>query len=170
MTQTEVTPTARWLRLTSRFLKRFWQGILVGTLAFGIGVAAYASPGLIEADVQLDHGNVYAVKRDSDRVGTINAQIDEVTGAVSSGDSTVELLQEDDVVLAHLPQSDQLTFYNPGRDALGNLNQLPSNAFLQLVGGNLLVFNPVNGRAWFGEAATVAEYEKTHEPPALPHA
>ena len=159
MTQTEVTPTARGLRLTSRFLKRSWQGILVGTLAFGIGVAAYASPGLIEADVQLDHGNVYAVKRDSDRVGTINAQIDEVTGAVSSGDSTVELLQEDDVVLAHLPQSDQLTFYNPGRDALGNLNQLPSNAFLQLVGGNLLVFNPVNGRAWFGEAATVAEYD-----------
>ena len=75
MTQTEVTPTARGLRLTSRFLKRSWQGILVGTLAFGIGVAAYASPGLIEADVQLDHGNVYAVKRDSDRVGTINAQI-----------------------------------------------------------------------------------------------
>ncbi|QXT63210.1 fibronectin type III domain-containing protein [Tessaracoccus palaemonis] len=149
----------RPLRLLDRFLRRHWQGLAVSLVVVALGVGAFISPGLVQADVRLDEGTVYGIKRDSDMVGMVNAQIDQLASATTVGDTQVELLQYEDTVLLHLPQSSRLTTFNPGRNTLGSLTQLPSNAVVQLVGDQLLVYNPSNGRVWHGDVATVLDYD-----------
>lgn len=157
---------ARPLRIAGRFVRRSWQGIVVGVLVVVLGIAAYLSPGLVQADVHLDEGMVYAVKRDIGMVGMVNVQIDEVVDGAPVGDTEVEILQHEDLVLIHGVESDHLSQYFPGRNAVSPPTQLPPNAELQLVGDTLLVVNPNIGAVWFGPAEQVLDYdfdkEKAH--------
>lgn len=146
---------ARGLRLFARFLKKSWQWIVVAVLTLTLGVVAYASPGLEEADVHLDEGTVYAVKRDAGLIGTVNTQIEELTAATNVGDSQSQVLQSEEVVLVHGQESNTLTVYNPGRNRLESPVTLPAGSEVQLVGSKLLVNNSQNGRVWFGEVEDV---------------
>ncbi|NLE97012.1 MAG: tandem-95 repeat protein [Propionibacterium sp.] len=146
---------SRRLRLVGRFLRRGWQWIVVGVVALALGVAAFVSPGLVRADVHLDEGTVYAIKRDQGLVGTVNTQIEEMTAATGVGDSQSSALQHDDVVLVHGEESNTLTEYNPSRNRLESPMTLPVGADVQLVGSRLLVNSPQNGRVWFGDSADV---------------
>lgn len=146
---------SRTVRLVGRFLRRGWQWIVVSALVMALGVAAYASPGLVRADVHLDEGTVYAIKRDLGLVGTVNTQIEELTAATNVGDSQSSALQYDDIVLVHGQESNTLTEYNPARNRLESPTTLPTSAQVQLVGTRLLVNSPLNGRVWYGEAQDV---------------
>ena len=44
---------ARPLRIIARFFRRSWQALVVVVLAIALGVAAYLSPGLVQADVHM---------------------------------------------------------------------------------------------------------------------
>lgn len=132
---------------------------MVVMLAIALGVAAYLNPGLIQADVHLDEGTVYAGNRGASLVGTLNTQIDSLSDAAPIGDTSFNIMQHDDLVLVHSTESDRLARYNPGTNSLSLPTQLPSKAQVRLVGTNLLVVNPVDGRAWAGPAETLLEYD-----------
>ena len=159
----EARQVSRPLRIAGRFLRRSWQGIVVLLLAVALGVAAYLSPGLVQADVRLDEGTVYAGKRDSGMVGSVNAQIDEIANGTPVGSLEFNLLQHEDLVLVQGIESPTVSQYFPGRNSLGAPTLVPDNAHLQLVGETLLVVNPNNGRAWFGPAETVLAYDFREE-------
>ncbi|SDL21524.1 Ig-like domain-containing protein [Tessaracoccus oleiagri] len=146
---------SRGARLFGRFLRRGWQWIVVAVLTLALGIAAYANPGLVETDVHLDEGTVYAVKRDQGLVGTVNTQIEELTAATSVGDSESSILQHEDLVLIHGQESSTLTQYTPSRNRLESPMTLPVGAEVQLVGSKLLINSPQNGRVWSGEATDV---------------
>lgn len=154
-----VQHTSRGARLVKRFLRRGWQWIIIGVLALALGVAAFLSPGLVRADVHLDEGIVYAVKRDVGLVGTVNTQIEELTAATGVGDSQSAILQYEDLVLVHGQESNTLTEYLPARNRLDSPMTLPTNATVQLVGSQLLINSPQNGRVWFGDAVDVLKMD-----------
>lgn len=140
----------RPLRLAGRFLRRSWQAIVVAVLALALGVAAFLSPGLVEADVVLDDGNVYAVKRDSELIGTVNSQIKQLANASQLGEKSAVVLQHADQVLMYLPQSDSIVPFNAARNLSGATTQLPSNSTAKLVGDQLLVVAETSGAIWSG--------------------
>lgn len=158
MTEAGTSPS-RGARLLARFLRRSWQWIVVGVLAVALGVAAYASPGLERADVHLDEGTVYAVKRDQGLAGTVNTQVEEVVAATSVGDTESTVMQHEDTVLIHGEESNTLTPYNASRNRLESPMNLPAGAEVELLGSRLLVVSPQNGRVWFGEATDVLEMD-----------
>lgn len=142
--------TARPLRLLGRFLRRSWQGLTVAVLAIALGIAAYLSPGLVEADVRLDEGNIYAVNRDRELLGTINSQIKQLSSAISIPDAQTRVLQSGETVLLFLPKSSSLVPLNAARNVTGSTTQLPLNSQVQLVGDQLLVYRQVSGSVWAG--------------------
>lgn len=150
---------SRGARRFGRFVRRSWQGLLVGVLVLALGVLAVVSPGLVQADVRLDEGTVYAAKRSSGLIGTLNAQIDELAAATAVGDSEFRIMQDERLVVVHGTKSSTLVRYNPGRNRMESPTQLPSNAQVRLGGGTLLVVNPDNGRVWFGEADKVLKFD-----------
>lgn len=150
---------SRSARLVGRFVRRSWQAITVGLLVVALGVLAFLSPGLVQADVHLDEGTVYAAKRDTGLIGSVNAQIDELAAATAVGDSEFAILQDEDLVLVHGLRSSTLVQYNPARNRMESPVQLPSDADVQLAGGTLLVVNSDNGRVWYGGPETVLAYD-----------
>lgn len=159
--------TARPLRLIGRFVRRSWQGLLVAVLAVALGVAAFVSPGLVEADVVLDDGNVYVVKGDSELVGTLNSQIKQLSNASPLGDEDAEVLQNEDEVLIHLPRSGSLVPFDAARNISGSITQLPSNSTVQLVRDRLLVVGPEAGAAWSGSVTDMLAMDFEQNKPEL---
>ena len=143
--------TARPLRLIGRFLRRSWQGLLVAVLAIALGIAAYLSPGLVEAAVRLVEGNLYEINRGDELRGTGNSQIKQLSNAAPIGDQRSEVLQSGDTVLLLLPQSSSLVAFDAARNITASPTKLPPNAGVQLVGETLLVFRPESGAIWSGE-------------------
>ncbi|GAB3813399.1 Ig-like domain-containing protein [Tessaracoccus terricola] len=150
---------SRSARLVGRFVRRSWQAITVGLLVVALGVLAFLSPGLVQADVHLDEGTVYAAKQDTGLIGIVNAQIDELAAATAVGDSEFAILQDEDLVLVHGLRSSTLVRYNPARNRMESPVQLPSDADVQLAGGTLLVVNSDNGRIWYGNPETILAYD-----------
>lgn len=149
----------RPVRRAHALVKGHWQGLVVLILVIAVGVAAFLSPGLVRAEAHLEGGTVYAVKRDTGLVGMVNVAIDQLASAATVADSQAEVLQHEDTVLLHLPQSSRISPYDPARNTLGALTQLPANAGLQLVGDQLLVYNSENGKLWHGDVATVLGFD-----------
>ncbi|MBB1509937.1 Ig-like domain-containing protein [Tessaracoccus sp. MC1756] len=158
---------ARPLRIIARFLRRFWQALLVVVLAIALGVAAYLSPGLVQADVHLDEGIVFVGKRDDGLMGTVNAQIDELSAATATGDSRFQLYQHQEHAQAFLPQSSNLHPYLPGRNILERATKMPPNAVVQQVGGSMLVFDQENGRVWHGTLDEMLRVDFLRDKPDL---
>lgn len=150
---------SRGARRMGRALRRSWQAIVVVLLVAALGVLAYVSPGLVQADVRLDEGTVHVAKRDAGLVGIVNAQIDELADATAVGDSEFVILQDEEYVLVHGTQSSTLGEYNPGRNRMESPVQLPTDAQVQFAGGTLLVVNSNNGRVWFGSPEDVLSYD-----------
>ncbi|GAA4898367.1 Ig-like domain-containing protein [Tessaracoccus lubricantis] len=158
---------ARPIRIIARFLRRSWQAILVVVLAIALGVAAYLSPGLVQADVHLDEGMVFVGKRDGSLMGTVNAQIDELSAATPTGDSQFQLYQHQDDVQAFLPQSSNLHPYLPGRNILERATKMPPNAVVQQVEGSMLVYDQENGRVWYGTLDDMLDVDFLRDKPNL---
>lgn len=158
---------ARPLRLAGRFLRRSWQALIVALLAVALGVAAFLSPGLVEADVVLDDGNVYAVKRDSELIGTVNSQIKQLSNASQLGEKSAEVLQNADQVLMYLPQSDSIVPFNAARNLSGSTTQLPSNSSVKLVGDRLLVVAEISGAIWAGRIDDMLALDYEQSKPQL---
>ncbi|WP_040283568.1 Ig-like domain-containing protein [Tessaracoccus massiliensis] len=163
----EARQASRPLRILARFLRRSWQALLVVLLAVVLGVAAYLSPGLVQADVHLDEGTVYVGKRDLNLMGTVNAQIDELSAATTTGDSRFRIFQHEENVQAFLPQSSNIHPYSPGRNILERATKMPPNAEVQQVGDHLLVYEQENGRAWFGSLEDMLQIDFLRDKPDL---
>ena len=157
--------TARPLRLIGRFLRRSWQGLLVAVLAIALGIAAYLSPGLVEADVRLDEGNLYAINRGDELLGTVNSQIKQLSNAAPIGDQRSEVLQSGDTVLLLLPQSSSLVAFDAARNITASPTKLPPNAGVQLVGETLLVYRPESGAIWSGDLKKMLALDFDKEKP-----
>lgn len=127
----------------------------MGILAIALGVAAWAHPGLDQADVHLDEGTVYAVNRNAAMAGMVNTQIESLAAATTVADRQTSILQHRDLVILRGEDSNTLTRYNPSRNRLESPMVLPSSADVQLVGSRLMVTSPNNGRVWFGPAEDV---------------
>ena len=155
----EARQAARPLRIIARFLRRSWQAIVVISVVIALGIAAYLSPGLVQADVHLDEGTVYVGKRDSNLMGTVNAQIDELSAATGVGDSQFTLIQHEEQVQAFLPQSWNLHPYSPARNILDRATKVPTNGAVQQVDGRMLVYDQENGRVWHGTTDEMLEVD-----------
>lgn len=90
----------RPLRLLDRFLRRHWQG-LAALVVVALGVGAFISPGLVQADVRLDEGTVYGIKRDSDMAVWSTRRSTSLLPRPSATRRS-SLLQYEDTVLPHL--------------------------------------------------------------------
>ena len=151
----EARRPSRASRLVRRFVARSWQAIVVGVVVIAVGVLAFLSPGLVQADVRLDEGTVHVVRRLGGGLGVLNAQIEELADYVEVGNSQFVVLQDGDVVLVHAPASSTLWAYDQSRNRLQAPTQLPKNARVVLGGGTLMVVSPDNGKVWFGDPETV---------------
>src|SRR5690606_22133600 len=142
---------SRSARLVGRFVRRSWQAITVGLLVVALGVLAFLSPGLVQADVHLDEGTVYAAKRDTGLSGSVNAQHDEIAAATAVADSGFAILQDEHLVRVHGLRSSTLVQYPPARNRMESPVQPPRDADVQLAGGTLLVVNSDN---WWVESGS----------------
>lgn len=156
--ETETLPS-RTARRVRRVLTDTWQVFLVGAVVLAVGVLAVLSPGLVRADVRLDEGTVHVVNQEAGGLGVLNAQIDELADYATVGDSRFELLQDEDRVLVHGTESSTLVNYDPGLNRLDSPVQLPAGAKVTLAGGTLLVVDPSNGKAWFGNPEELLEVD-----------
>ncbi len=146
---------SRAARLTRRFLARSWQALVVGAVVIAVGVLAFLSPGLVQADVRLDEGTVHVAKRVDGGLGVFNTQIDELAAFTAVGNSEFVILQDEHVVLVYGTASSTLWAYDEARNRLRPPTQLPNNAQVRLAGGTLMVTNSDNGKVWFGDPETV---------------
>lgn len=138
----------------------------MAAVVLALGVLAFLSPGLVQADVVLDEGTVHIAKQDTSMLGVFNTQIDQLSNSRTAGDSELRILQDDNVVLVHGVETSTLMEYDPARNATGSATQLPSDARVELTGGTLMVVNPDNGKVWFGPPKAISKLdfqkEKAH--------
>lgn len=151
----ETRRRSRASRLVRRFVARSWQAIVVGVVVIAVGVLAFLSPGLVQADVRLDEGTVHVARRVGGGLGVLNAQIEELADYVEVGNSQFVILQDENVTLVHALTSSTLWAYDQSRNRLQAPTQLPKNAQVRLGGGVLMVVSPDNGKVWFGDPETV---------------
>lgn len=135
-------------RKVRNWLSKTWTSLLVGLLAAGLGVAAFAHEGIRTSDLHLDNGSLYVVNRDMGLVGVLNTQIDDLVASSSIATADFRIMQENNTVLVHSQVAGQLQRFNPIDNTMGSIQSVPRNAQISMDSDAVVVANPDNGKVF----------------------
>ncbi|WP_405216210.1 Ig-like domain-containing protein [Agrococcus sp. Ld7] len=135
----------RWIR---RHRKSTVAGGLITAVSLALGILAITYDGFTTTDVDLHDGGVWVTKQDSQQLGRINIQAQELDGGLTSPTASFDVLQDGDDVLLHNREASTAIVVDPVQVVMGSSVQLPVQGRIAMGGGVVAVVDPADGMLW----------------------
>ena len=136
------------LRWVTRHRKSTAAGALVTAVSVALGVLALTYDGFTTTDVDLHDGGVWVTKQDSQQLGRINVQAEELDAGLISPTASFDVLQDGDSVLLHNLEASAVMIVDPLQVVTGAVVQLPPQGEIALHGGTVAIVDPADGDLW----------------------
>ncbi|WP_143103002.1 Ig-like domain-containing protein [Agrococcus baldri] len=139
------------LRWITRHRKSTVAGALVTAVSVALGILAFTYDGFTTTDVDLNDGGVWVTKTESQQLGRINIQAQELDAGLTSPTASFDVLQDGDHVLLHNQEASQAIVVDTLQVILGSSVPLPPQGRIALGGGIVAVLDPSDGMLWVME-------------------
>ncbi|WP_306232984.1 Ig-like domain-containing protein [Agrococcus beijingensis] len=142
------------LRWVTRHRKSTAAGALVTAVSVALGIVAFTHEGFTTTDVDLNDGGVWVTKEQTQQLGRINVQAEELDAGLTSPTANFDVLQDGDNVILHNEEASAAILVDPLQVITGTSVQLPPQAVIALGGGIVAIVDPADGFLWampFGE-------------------
>lgn len=155
------------LRWVTRHRKSTAAGALVTAVSVALGIIAVTYDGFTTTDVDLNDGGVWVTKQDSQQLGRINVQAEELDAGLISPTVSFDVLQDDDAVLLHNREASSVMIVDPLQVVTGAVVQLPPQAEIELAGGTVVIVDTADGDLWAMPFADIGGYSAENTEPLL---
>ncbi|MGM1028818.1 MAG: Ig-like domain-containing protein [Actinomycetota bacterium] len=155
------------LRWVTRHRKSTAAGALVTAVSVALGVLAFTYDGFTTTDVDLNDGGVWVTKQDSQQLGRINVQAEELDAGLISPTARFDVLQDGDAVLLHNLEASSVMIVDPVQVVTGAVVQLPPQGEIALSGGTVVIVDPSDGALWAMPFADIGGYSAENTEPLL---
>ncbi|MGC5077336.1 Ig-like domain-containing protein [Agrococcus sp. DT81.2] len=155
------------LRWVTRHRKSTAAGALVTAVSVALGIVAFTYDGFTTTDVELNDGGVWVTKQDSQQLGRINVQAEELDAGLISPTANFDVLQDDDSVLLHNREASSVMIVDPVQVITGAVVQLPPQGEIALNGGTVVIVDPADGNLWAMPFADIGGYSAQNTEPLL---
>ncbi|MGV8967375.1 MAG: Ig-like domain-containing protein [Cellulomonas sp.] len=139
------------MALFSRLMRRRRTVASISTISiFSTALVALAltNPGLTSTDVELNDSGVWVTRSQDNLAGRFNHEAEVLDGAVTSGTSSFDVLQQADAVLIHDTQVGTISPVDTaGLEFTGSANT-PVGALVGLGGQTVAILDPKSGSLW----------------------
>ncbi|MFA4841013.1 MAG: hypothetical protein WC580_04840, partial [Agrococcus sp.] len=153
------------LRWVTRHRKSTAAGALVTAVSVALGIVAFTYDGFTTTDVDLNDGGVWVTKQDSQQLGRINVQAEELDAGLISPTASFDVLQDGDAILLHNLEASSVMIVDPMQVITGAVVQLPPQGEVALSGGTVVIVDPADGNLWAMPFAEIGGYSaQTTEP------
>ncbi|GEK79781.1 Ig-like domain-containing protein [Agrococcus baldri] len=123
-------------------------GALVTAVSVALGILAFTYDGFTTTDVELNDGGVWVTKQESQQLGRINIQAEELDAGLTSPTASFDVLQDGDDVLLHNQEASAAILVDPVQVSLGSSVQLPPQGRIAMGGGVVAILDPADGMLW----------------------
>ncbi|ROR65979.1 Ig-like domain-containing protein [Agrococcus jenensis] len=155
------------LRWVTRHRKSTAAGALVTAVSVALGILAFTYDGFTTTDVDLNDGGVWVTKQDSQQLGRINVQAEELDAGLISPTADFDVLQDDAAVLLHNREASSVMIVDPVQVVTGAVVQLPPQGEIALNGGTVVIVDPADGDLWAMPFADIGGYSAESTEPLL---
>lgn len=131
-----------------RHRKSAIAGALITAVSVALGILAITYDGFTTTDVELNDGGVWVTKRDTQQLGRINVQAEELDAGLTSPTANFDVVQDGDVVLLHNLEASAAIVIDPVQVVAGTNVALPPQGEIALGGGIAAVLDPADGMLW----------------------
>lgn len=135
----------RWIR---SHRKSTVAGGLITAVSLALGILAFTYDGFTTTDVDLNDGGVWVTKQDSQQLGRINIQAEELDAGLTSPTASFDVLQDGDQVLLHNREASSAIVVDPVHVVMGTSVQLPVQGRIAMGGGVVAIVDPADGMLW----------------------
>lgn len=135
----------RWIR---SHRKSTVAGGLITAVSLALGILAITYDGFTTTDVDLHDGGVWVTKQDSQQLGRINIQAEELDAGLTSPTASFDVLQDGSDVLLHNREASTAIVVDPVQVVMGSSVQLPVQGRIAMGGGVVAVVDPADGSLW----------------------
>lgn len=146
------------LRWVTRHRKSTVAGALVTAVSVALGILAFTYDGFTTTDVDLNDGGVWVTKQDSQQLGRINIQAEELDAGLTSPTANFDVLQDGDDVLLHNREASAAIVVDTVQVITGTNVPLPPQAEIALGGGIVAILDPADGMLWAMPFRDVASF------------
>ncbi len=136
------------LRWVTRHRKSTAAGALVTAVSVALGILAFTYDGFTTTDVDLNDGGVWVTKQQSQQLGRINIQAEELDAGLVSPTANFDVLQDGDHVLLHNMEASAAIVVDPLQVVTGTSVQLPPQGEIAMGGGVVAIVDPADGMLW----------------------
>lgn len=155
------------LRWVTRHRKSTAAGALVTAVSVALGIIAFTYDGFTTTDVDLNDGGVWVTKQDSQQLGRINVQAEELDAGLISPTASFDVLQDEDAVLLHNLEASSAMIVDPLQVVTGAVVQLPPQADIELNGGTVVIVDTADGDVWAMPFTDIGGYSAENTEPLL---
>ena len=152
----------RWIR---RHRKSTMAGALISAVSLALGILAFTYDGFTTTDVDLNDGGVWVTKQDSQQLGRINIQAEELDAGLTSPTASFDVLQDGDDVLLHNQEASAVIVVDPVQVVMGTSVQLPAQGRIALGGGIVAILDPADGMLWTLAARDIGGFSPENTEP-----
>ncbi len=155
------------LRWVTRHRKSTAAGALVTAVSVALGIIAFTYDGFTTTDVDLNDGGVWVTKQDTQQLGRINVQAEELDAGLISPTARFDVLQDDDAVLLHNLEASSVMIVDPVQVVTGAIVQLPPQGEVALNAGTVVIVDTADGDVWVMPFADIGGYSAENTEPLL---
>src|SRR5690606_28259381 len=123
-------------------------GGLITAVSVALGILAITYDGFTTTDVDLNDGGVWVTRADTQQLGRINIQAQELDAGLTSPTASFDVLQDGDDVLLHNQEASQAIVVDTMQVILGSSVPLPPQGRIAMGGGIVAVLDPADGMLW----------------------
>lgn len=136
------------LRWVKRHRRSSAAGALVTAVSVALGVLAFTYEGFTTTDVDLNDGGVWVTRQESQQLGRINVQAEELDAGLISPTARFDVLQDGQAVLLHNQEASTALTVDPVQVTTGTGVQLPPQGEISMDGGIVAIIDPASGALW----------------------
>jgi large repetitive protein len=136
------------LRWVTRHRRSTAAGALVTAVSVALGIVAFTHEGFTTTDVDLNDGGVWVTKQETQQLGRINVQAEELDAGLTSPTANFDVLQDGDNVILHNAEASAAILVDPLQVTTGTSVQLPPQGAIAMGGGIVAILDPADGFLW----------------------
>ncbi|MCR8671432.1 Ig-like domain-containing protein [Agrococcus sp. HG114] len=134
-------------------------------MSVALGIVAFTHEGFTTTDVDLHDGGVWVTKQETQQLGRINVQAEELDAGLISPTARFDVQQDGDHVLLHNQEASAALLVDPVQVVTGTSVQLPPQGRLALGGGVVAILDPADGALWAMPFGDLGGYSPEHTDP-----
>ncbi|WP_413316922.1 Ig-like domain-containing protein [Agrococcus sp. 1P02AA] len=152
----------RWIR---RHRKSTIAGAMVTAVSVALGILALTYDGFTTTDVDLHDGGVWVTRTDTQQLGRINIQAEELDAGLISPTARFDVLQDGADVILHNQEASSAIVVDPVQVVTGTNVQLPGQASIAMGGGTVAILAPTDGMLWVVAFADIGGFSPENTEP-----